>query len=179
VIKRIEKEKIHVVRGEKDRSHCEGKGIQTKRDDPGILDAIKRFPEVFSFKAGEKTGVVFYGRYLLSIEDFSDFEPFALEMNMICNLTDLMQDDTVFGALKAMIPQFTAQMIIFAERKTWHHWQIDGVDIISIGKSHDAGKIAWGILENVNGKMHFEVVRGDEDLERNNDAKDSCGCPSH
>ncbi|MEW5908631.1 MAG: TIGR03905 family TSCPD domain-containing protein [Thermodesulfobacteriota bacterium] len=166
LIKKIEKEKFRIILGDKDRKYHEGKEVPEKEGLRRIQDAISRFPEVFSFTLGGKPGVAFYGKYLFTIEDFSDFDPFALEMNMVCNLTDLMQDETVFDALKAMIPHFTAQVILFAERKIWRHWRIEGIDIISVGKSGEAEGIAWGMLEAVNGTIYFQTIRENGEPER-------------
>ncbi len=43
---------------------------------------------------------------------------------MVCGLTRFMQDETVFPALEAMIPQFRVDIVIFGQLKKWGHWHI-------------------------------------------------------
>ena len=70
--------------------------IHFKIDDGKIKDLL---PQVQSFKLNSRTGMAFFGDFIQSFVGYSDFEPFALEMNMVCGLTHFMQDKTVFPAL--------------------------------------------------------------------------------
>lgn len=113
--------------------------------------------QVVSFQLGDRKGLGFFGRYLQDLPGYSDFEPYALEMNMVVNLTRFMEDETVFPALEAMIPQFSVQVIVFSQIRKWGHWQMNGVDFISLGPAFREDKLAWGILEDRAGRLHFRV----------------------
>ena len=156
----VNQENIRVVLGERDWRCAQGEeGGNFPKLTRKERDSLCLFPQVLSFRLGEKTGMAFYGRYLLSLEDFSDFEPFALEMNMVCGLTDLMQDETVFGALEAMVSQFTAQIVVFSQRESWGHWHIKDVDFISLGKAREDDRLSWGLLEHGDSGIRFRVMR--------------------
>lgn len=113
--------------------------------------------QVVSFRLGNRKGFGFFGRYLQDLPDYSDFEPYALEMNMVVNLTRFMEDETVFPALKAMIPQFSVQVIVFSQIQKWGHWQKNGVDFVSLGPAFQGDKLVWGILEERAECVHFRV----------------------
>jgi DNA-binding ferritin-like protein len=70
-----------------------------------------------------------------------------------------MQDETVFPALEAMIPQFSADLIIFGQLKKWGHWHIDGIDFISLGPASDEQGLYWGQLEVEDEKIQFKIVQ--------------------
>ncbi len=114
--------------------------------------------QVVSFQLGNRKGLGFFGRYLQDLPGYSDFEPYALEMNMVANLARFMEDETVFPALEAMIPQFTVQVIVFGQTQKWGYWRKKDVDFISLGPAFHEGKLAWGILEERAGRVHFRVV---------------------
>ena len=122
-------------------------------------DWLIQLPQVLTFQLGSKKGIAFYGDYILKLPGFSDYEPFALEMNMVCGLTDFMQDDSVFPALEAMIPQFQADIILFSQTNQWGHWQVGGKDFISIGPVAESKSLSWGLLELINEKVTLEVKR--------------------
>ena len=61
------------------------------------------------------------------------------------------------GPLEAMIPQFTSGMVIFGQRKKWGHWQVGGVDFISVGPAYEDGRLNWGLLTVENAHLHFDV----------------------
>ena len=93
VIKAIRKQKIIALQGEQDWQYArskEEKGMppikQTERD------WLFRLPQVLSFQLEQKKGMAFFGDFIQSLPDYSDFEPFALEINMVCGLADFMQD---------------------------------------------------------------------------------------
>jgi hypothetical protein len=82
-------------------------------------------------------------------------------MNMVCGLTHFMQDEAVFPALEAMIPQFSADMIIFGQLKKWGHWHIAGKDFISVGPASDAKGLSWGQLEVEDEKVEFKIMQSE------------------
>ena len=45
-----------------------------------------------------------------------------------------MQDETVFPALEAMIPQFQADIILFSQMKIWGSWHVGGKDLSVSGR---------------------------------------------
>ena len=122
-------------------------------------DHLVRLPHVLSFQIGEKRGMAFFGQYIQNLAGYSDFETFALEMNMVCNLTQFLQDETVFPALEAMAPQFEAQIVLFSQIKKWGHWTLGGIDFISLGPALSDETLAWGLLEATDGGIHFRVIR--------------------
>jgi uncharacterized protein (TIGR03905 family) len=162
LIRLIRKQGLLAIQGERDWRYAQ--------DEPeGNLpflgqkerDYIFRLPHVISFRMKEKSGVVFFGDYIQSLPGFSDFEPFALEMNMVCGLTQFMQDETVFPALEAMVPQFKAHIILFSQIKKWGHWQIGGTDFISLGPAIRDHGLSWGLLEESGKKINFEIINTD------------------
>ena len=162
LIQKLRKQKILAVQGENDWRYAQG---QEKRSMPPLepkeRDWLLRLPQVLSFQMMPKKGIVFFGNYIQSLPDYSDFEPFALEMNMVCGLTDFMQDETVFPALEAMIPQFSADIIIFGQLKKWGHWHIAGKDFISLGPASDEKGLYWGQLEVDTEKILFKIIQSD------------------
>jgi hypothetical protein len=113
---------------------------------------------VAGFALQEKKGLIFFGDYIQALPDYSDFEPFALEMNMVCGLTDFMRDESVFPALETMIPQFKVDIVIFGQLKKWGHWHLAGKDFISIGPALDAKGLSWGRLAVAHGKIDFQIM---------------------
>ena len=162
LIQKIRKHNIIAIQGEIDWCYARG---QEKTSMPSLeqkdRDWLMRLPQVLSFKMKQKKGVVFFGDYIQRLPDYSDFEPFALEMNMVCGLTNCMQDETVFPALEAMIPQFRADIIIFSQLKKWGHWRIAGKDFISLGPSWDTKRLYWGQLEADDEKIKFKIMKAE------------------
>ena len=159
VIKAIRKQKIIALQGEQDWRYArskEEKGMppinQTERD------WLFRLPQVLSFQLEQKKGMAFFGDFIQSLPDYSDFEPFALEINMVCGLADFMQDETVFPALEAMLPQFQSDIVLFSQIPKWGHWQVGGKNFISVGPASDNDKIYWGILELDLENIRFTVM---------------------
>jgi hypothetical protein len=70
-----------------------------------------------------------------------------------------MRDQTVFPALKAMIPQFDADIILFSQPQMWGHWQVAGKDFISLGPSVEPKHLAWGMRKAKDGKIEFKPMR--------------------
>jgi len=120
-------------------------------------DYLVRLPQVLSFHIGNKEGVGFFGEYIRGLNGFSDFDPFALEMNMVCDLSCFLQDETVFPALEAMTPQFSTQVVLFSQPRNWDHRTIGNVDFISLGKSLDADGLSWGLLADQGEQINFQV----------------------
>lgn len=121
-------------------------------------DWITMLPQLLTFQLETRKAVAFYGDYLQDLPGFSDFAPYALEINMVCGLTDFMRDETVFPALEAMIPQFQADVVLFGQREDWGHWSIGGKEFVNVGRSEMGGKAIWGLLETISGDVRFETV---------------------
>ena len=162
LIEKMRKQKIPAVQGENDWRYALG---QETEGMPPIeqkqRDWLLRLPQVLSFQMKQKKAIVFFGDYIQSLPDYSDFEPFALEMNMVCGLTHFMQDETVFPALEAMIPQFSADVIVFGQLKKWGHWHIAGIDFISLGPAADEKALSWGQLEVEDETIEFKIVQAE------------------
>ena len=156
----IRKEGILAIKGELDF-------LYSQRQEPGDYpsldmkerDYLVRLPQVLSFLSGEKRGMAFFGRYLQDLPGFSDFEPFALEMNMVCDLTNFLQDENVFPALEAMMPQFQAQIVLFSQTKEWGHWTIGAIDFISVGPAMRDNQLTWGLLESRGEQIDFRIMK--------------------
>jgi uncharacterized protein (TIGR03905 family) len=166
LIQKIRKRKLIAIQGENDWCYAQGREKSSMPPlDQKDRDWLLRLPQVLSFQMKQKKGMVFYGDYIQSLPDYSDFEPFALEMNMVCGLTHFMQDETVFPALEAMIPQFRADIIIFSQLKKWGHWHIAGKDFISLGPASDAKGLSWGLLEVDGEKIEFKIMQAEDEGE--------------
>ncbi|UCB51251.1 MAG: TSCPD domain-containing protein [Deltaproteobacteria bacterium] len=156
----IRKEGLLAVQGELDFRYSQR---QEPDDFPSLdmkeRDYLVRLPQVLSFQLGEKRGMAFFGQYLQDLPGFSDFEPFALEMNMVCDLTHFLQDETVFPALEAMVAQFEAQVILFSQIKKWGHWTIGGIDFISTGPAIRDNLLTWGMLEARGENIDFKIMK--------------------
>ena len=154
------KEEVLAIKGELDF-------LYSQRQEPGDYpsldmkerDYLVRLPQVLSFLSGEKRGMAFFGRYLQDLPGFSDFEPFALEMNMVCDLTNFLQDENVFPALEAMMPQFQAQIVLFSQTKEWGHWTIGAIDFISVGPAMRDNQLTWGLLEARGEQIDFRIMK--------------------
>lgn len=149
LINLVRKHDVVAIQGENDWTFSDRK----------IQDRLIQLPQVLTFKLGTKKSIAFFGDYILRLPGFSDFEPFALEMNMVCNLTDFMQDESVFPALEAMVPQFQGDIVIFSQIRQWGHWQVGGKDFFSIGPAVDQNGLSWGLLESVDGNARLDVLR--------------------
>ena len=157
IIKLIRKYGIIAVQGELDWHYAESK---EEKGMPSMgraeRDWLCQLPQLLSFKLGQKKGLGFFGDYIQSLPDYSDFEPFALELNMVCGLADFMQDKSVFPALEAMVPQFQADVILFSQPKKWGHWEVGGKNFISVGPALEKNRLSWGILEIESERIHFK-----------------------
>lgn len=122
-------------------------------------DYFLSLPQAVQFNLAGRRAFGFFGEYLQGLPGFSDYEPFALEINTVCSLSRFLQDQEVFPALEAMAFQFQAQIIFFAQIKQWGHWRVGGIDFISLGPSRDWKEVTWGLVEDVAGEVSFEVQR--------------------
>lgn len=158
VLSMIRQKKIHVAAGQRDWQCAQGLDA-----DAGVplshksTETLLRFPQVLTFQVGDRKGMAFYGRYIQALPGYSDYEPFALEMNMVCDLTRFMLDESVFPALEAMTPQFSAQIIVFSEKGSWQSYEVGGVLFIGIGHTCENGRIHWGVLEHTTASIRFQV----------------------
>lgn len=162
LIKTIRREKLIALQGENDW-HLSNNSVPAngRKIESRIGDWLLLLPQVLSFKLNHRTGMAFFGDYIQSLAGYSDFEPFALEMNMVCGLTNFMQDETVFPALEAMIPQFQTDIIIFSQMRSWGHWQVAGKDFISVGAAEDDAGLTWGLLKETNGRIDLKIMKTD------------------
>lgn len=157
-VRLLRKEKVILSAGELDWQYANS--IEPESF-PGIAQKERDFllglPHVLSFQIGPKKAVGFFGDYIRHLPDFSDFDPFALEMNMVCDLSRFLKDETVFPALEAMIPQFSAQIVLFSQPAEWGHRRIGDIDFISVGNAFSDNKMLWGLMEIHDGQLHFKV----------------------
>jgi len=159
LIRFVRKRSILAVQGDRDWRYAQGK----EGDMPPLTAKergwLLRLPQVLEFRLGGRKGVTFFGEYIQDFPGFSDYEPFALEMNMVCGLTNFMQDETVFPALEAMFPQFQADIIVFSQQKKWGYWQVAEKEFVSIGPAAQEGKLSWGLLETGEEKLEFKTIQ--------------------
>ncbi len=154
-IKSMSKSKIQAVQGQNDWNYANGTELPPYPPlDRKDRDRLVQLPQVLSFLVGNKECLAFYGSFIQELPGYSDYEPYALEMNMVCGLTDFMRDETVFPALEAMTPQFRADVVLFGQRHSWEHWHIGGKDFISIGPS-TGPEAAGGLLQSADGRIVF------------------------
>jgi hypothetical protein len=60
-----------------------------------------------------------------------------------------------------MIPQFSADLIVFGQLKKWGHWHIAGKDFISLGPGSDEKGLYWGQLEVAAEKVEFKIIQAE------------------
>jgi uncharacterized protein (TIGR03905 family) len=150
--------KVMIIQGEEDWQCARKLGTSPGGTlSPKDRDYLESMAQVLSFQLGTKKGLVFYGGFIQDLPGYSDYEPFSLEMNLVGNLTQFMEDESVFPALEAMTPQFLSGIVIFGQRKKWGHWQVGGVDFISVGSAYEDGCLNWGLLTMTDAHLHFEV----------------------
>jgi len=158
VVSMINKHKIQSIAGQLDWEYAKGKeAAPSAHLSLKNRDVLLRLPQVLVFQIGDQKGMAFYGRYIQDLPGYSDFAPFALEMNMVCDLTRFMKDESVFPALEAMTPQFTARLVVFSESGEWKHHDVGGVMFLGIGSAYENGFINWGILESSEAGLKYQV----------------------
>ncbi|MDO9109464.1 MAG: TSCPD domain-containing protein [Desulfatirhabdiaceae bacterium] len=158
VVSMISKHKIQAIAGHLDWQYAQEKEAVTAA--PLSLknrDILLRLPQVRAFQIGDQKGMAFYGRYIQDLRGYSDFTPFALEMNMVCDLTRFMKDESVFPALEAMTPQFSVRLVVFSESGEWNHYDVGGVKFLGIGNANENGFLNWGILEHTAGGLKYQI----------------------
>lgn len=158
VVSMIRKHRIQAIAGHRDWQTAQGSTIDLAA--PLSIknrDTLLRLPQMLSFRIGDYQGIAFYGRYIQDLPGFSDFAPFALEMNMVCDLTRFMKDESVFPALEAMTSQFSARLVAFSEEGDWKYHNVGGVMFLGIGNAYENGFIHWGILESAAGELTYQV----------------------
>jgi len=158
VVSTISRHKIQAVAGQLDWQYAhEKEAVPLFPLSLKNRDNLLRLPQVLAFQIGSQKGMAFYGRYIQDLPGYSDFATFALEMNMVCDLTRFMKDESVFPALEAMTPQFSVRVIVFSESGEWQHHDVGGVKFLGIGSTHENGFIHWGILENTADGLQYEM----------------------
>ncbi|MBW2513556.1 MAG: TIGR03905 family TSCPD domain-containing protein [Deltaproteobacteria bacterium] len=159
LIKAISDGGLRAVTGDRDWAYaCETETMQLPFMDSKTKDFLVRLPQVISFRMDDRKGVMFFGDYIQTMPGYSDFEPYALEINMVCGLTDFMRDESVFPALEAMDPQFRADIIIFSQTGQWGHWHLAGKDFISLGPAVGKDGVSWACLEINSGGLKFSKI---------------------
>jgi uncharacterized protein (TIGR03905 family) len=155
-LKSIHKLKIQTIQGQNDWNYANGtESPPFPPLDQQARDWLIQLPQVLSFLVGEKRCIAFFGDFIQKLPGYSDYEPYALEMNMVCGLADFMRDETVFPALEAMTPQFQADVVLFSQTRKWGHWHVGGKDFISVGPATGQASPTWGLLESNSGKIEF------------------------
>lgn len=164
VLQRIRESGIHAILGERDwrilaNETVDSYGFPQTSD----RDRLLRVPQMRIFQVGIYRTVAFYGDYLQHLNGFSDYDPYALEMNMVCGLADFMRDETVFPALAAMTPQFQADIILFGQTDQWGRWEVEGKTFIAVGPAVSGDHVTWGILEARGTEIHFNRQLSDRE----------------
>ena len=148
ILKALRKDYLTGILGAADWSSAQTEnGAEQPFLNPREKDQLIQLPHVVQFQLGSRKAIAFFGQYLQQLPGYSDFDPFATEINMVCGLTDFMQDEAVFPALEAMSPQFHADLVLFSQPRSWGHWRVGGKDFISVGPAWDGRQMAWGLLE--------------------------------
>lgn len=162
VMQSIRKHNIRAIQGEQDWQ-CAQKAKAANQSSVGARDRdrLAQLPQVIRFTVAGKCGVAFFGDYLQRLPDYSDYEPFSLEMNMVCGLTDFMRDESVFPALEAMTSQFEADIIVFSQPRRWGYWLVGGRHFISLGPAMDAEQLSWGLLQATGDGLGFRIEKQD------------------
>jgi uncharacterized protein (TIGR03905 family) len=156
----LRKQTILAIQGDLDWSY--GQGTEPEGFPPleqKERDYLFLLPHVLSFQLEGKKGMAFFGEYIQRMPGFSDFDPFAVEVNMVCSLTQFFKDETVFPALEAMVPHFQARIILFSQPEKWGHWQVGGANFISVGPAATAHGLNWGLLKGSGEKIQFEIMQ--------------------
>jgi len=148
VLKALRTGQVTAILGEEDWRLTQALGCSEK---PGLKlkeqEQLIQLPQVLRFNLGSLRAVAFHGDYLQQLPGYSDYDLFALEINMVCGLTCFMQDEAVFPALESMTPQFTADIVVFSKPRSWGHWRVGGKEFIGVGPLWGGIKTAWGLLE--------------------------------
>jgi len=125
---------------------------------PKDRDLLARIAQVLVFDLNGRKGALFQGDFLQGLAGYSDFDPMALEINMVCGLTDFLRDEGIRPALAAMAPQFQARIVAFSQNGNWTHWPVAGVDLMGIGPAVSDEGLCYGLIE-VGDTVRFKQVR--------------------
>ena len=120
----------------------------------GGLDTL---PHVIAVDLEGKRLVAFQGDYITRLDGFSDYGPYALEMNMVCGLAGFLSREEVLPALAAMTEQFAADAVAFSQPGRWSLRRVGRVDFVSVGPVCGEGSPRWGVLEVVDGTVRMDV----------------------
>ncbi len=155
ILQAVRDAQILSVQGDRDwqASQASDAGTQPALD-PMDRQWLRERPQALAFSLAGRSGFAFYGEYLQGLPGFSDFEPFALEINMVCGLTRFMTDTEVFPALEAMVPQFWADLVLFAQPGRWGHWRVGARDFVGVGAARG---LSWGLLEEAGGGVALHI----------------------
>ncbi len=156
----LRKRDMVAIQGDMDRSYSEGsepEGFPSMEQKE--RDYLFTLPQVLSFQVEDRGGIAFFGEYVQALPGYSDFDPFALEINMVCSMTQFFGDETVFPALEAMVPHFKAQIVLFSQPKKWGQWMVGDAHFISVGPGTSGGELCWGLLEGNGDKIHFKTMQ--------------------
>lgn len=148
ILSALRKGYVNGILGAADWSNAQiESGAERPLLDTTAKDQLIQLPHLVQFQLGSRKAVAFFGQYVQQLPGYSDFDPFAIEINLVCGLTDFMQDEAVFPALEAMAPQFQADLVLFSQPRAWGHWRVGGKDFISVGPAWDGRQMACGLLE--------------------------------
>lgn len=158
-VKLVRKLKLHAVQGQRDWEYTlQNEARQSPPVDHRLKDWLTLMPQVLRFELGHRKGIAFFGDYIQRLPGYSDYEPYALEINIVCGLTNFMQDKSVFPALEAMVSQFRTHLVLFGQTGRWGQWHVGDTDFISLGPAADGHTGRWGLLESDGDKIRFEVM---------------------
>jgi uncharacterized protein (TIGR03905 family) len=155
ILKGFSREGLTALAGDRDygAANMNGNGISAK-----ARSVLTRLPQVAAFRLGGRRALAFYGCYLRDLPGYSDFEPYSLEINMVCDLTSFLTDEDVFPALAAMTPQFRASIILYGQPGRWERRTVGGVDFIGVGPVASGAGLCFGVLtidgDNLNWNVH-------------------------
>ena len=159
-LKSIRKLNFQAIQGQNDWHYANGTETPPFPSlDQQERDWLIQLPQVLSFLVGGKKCMAFFGDFIQKLPEYSDYEPYALEMNMVCGLTDFMRDKTVFPALEVMTSQFHADVVLFSQTRKWGHWHVGGKDFISVGPATGQASPSWGLLESNSGKIKLSRMQ--------------------
>ncbi len=127
----------------------------------GRGEGLESLPQVAAVRVGGRLLVAFQGDYLVRLEGFSDYGPYALEMNMVCGLSGFLEREEVFPALAAMTERFACHAVAFAKPGRWLCQRVGRVDFVGVGPARGASGPRWGILEQRGDRLVLEVEGAD------------------
>lgn len=129
---------------------------------PANREYLLQAPSFLRFQLGELKVLGFYGGFIQDLPGFSDFSQYALELLMVCNLSDYLRKEEVYPALLSMTQQFTVDAVLFAHTRQWKHVRLGQVDFVNVGPVQDAEGYRYVLLEagQEGLKVSFELVRG-------------------